>query len=306
MLEICVQSGNWFKEEDPEASLRFIRECGFDCIDYNIDQFLPGSAINKGELTTFFDQSIEELLTYYATLKKAAEENHIKITQMHAPFPLYVSDKEDVNEYLLMVVDKCCAICQYLGCTALVVHPFSHADKEREKEINMQMYRKMIPSGKRYGVTLCLENMFTVYRGHITEGACADVAEVCWYIDTLNAEAGEEVFGYCFDVGHANLLGRNMCAFVKGLGKRLTILHIHDNDGSSDAHLIPYTQKVSGGVNWDGFIEGLIDIGYQGTLSFETFNGIDRLPEEVRVEGLKLVSAIGRSFQKRILAGSEK
>jgi len=234
-------------------------------------------------------------------MKEAALQNRVEICQMHAPFPIHVEGREDINNYLIMVMDKTCAVCQYLGCAALVVHPFTHPNKEIEKEINLQMYRRMMTSAKKYGVKLCLENMYTNYRGRIMEGACADVREACWYIDTLNAEAGEELFGFCLDVGHAHLMRRNICEYIKGLGQHLTILHIHENMGNKDSHLIPYTQDNPGGVNWDGFIEGLRDIKYTGTLSFETFHGIDLLPEDVKQEGLRLVSAIGRSFQKKIV-----
>lgn len=304
MLDICVQSGNWYKENDPEWSFRYIHECGFEGIDYNIDQLLSCGDLVNGKPTEFFDQSIEELLAYYGPVREAARRNDVKFFQMHAPFPLYVENREDVNDYLIQAVDKCCAVCQFLGCPALVVHPFTHPDKETEKEINLQMYRKMIPSAKKYGVILCLENMFTLYKKHIIEGACADVGEVCWYIDTLNAEAGEQIFGYCLDIGHANLLGRDIKKFIKGLGRHLTILHIHDNTGNTDAHLIPYTQSVQaapGGVDWNGFVDGLRDIGYTGPLSFETFQGISMLPKDAEAEGLKLVSAIGRSFRNRIV-----
>lgn len=300
MLEICVQSGNWYQENDPEGSFRYIHECGFEGIDYNINNLLPSSCIKDGNLTEFFSQSIEALLAYYKPIKEAAVKNHVEFSLMHAPFPLYVEDKEWVNEYLISTIDKICAICQYLECPALVTHPYSCKDKALEKEINLNMFRKMMPSAKKYGVKLCLENMFKHENGHIIEGSCADVGEVCWYIDTLNKEAGKEIFGFCLDTGHANLTGRDIREYIKCLGKRLTVLHIHDNAGNGDSHMIPYTVTEAAGIDWKGFIEGLQTIGYQGPLSFETFRGIDKLPDDVKADGLKLVSSIGRSFRKRI------
>ena len=301
MLEICVQSDPWYKESDPEWSFRYIHDCGFEAIDYNIDDFMSYSDLKAGNWNGFFSQTIEELQELYRPAKEAAKRHNVRFSLMHAPFPLYIENREDINDYLIMSVDKCCALCQFLECPALVVHPYTHPDKETEKEINLQMYRRMMPSAKRYGVTLCLENMFEKKNGHFIEASCADVAEVCWYIDTLNEEAGEEIFGFCLDIGHANMLGRNLLHYIKGLGKRLTTLHIHDNTGDADAHLIPYTQNVpGGGVDWNGFIEGLREIGYEGPLSFETFRGIRILPDEVKTDGLRLVSSIGRYFRKRI------
>lgn len=308
-LQISVQTGDWYDElfngdERAEEAFRFIRECGFDTLDYNIDHTLRGNVINDGTLNDFYDAEIPELLERYRPVKEAMERTGVQMGQAHAPFPMYVEGREDVNEYLIMVVEKDCAICQYLGCPALVVHPYSCSDKEKEREINLNMYRKMIPAGKKYGVTICLENMFRFEKGHGTVGACGDAAEACWYIDTLNAEAGENIFGYCFDVGHANLCSRDMRQEIRTLGHRLTVLHIHDNDGMFDLHQIPYTQKHTWGqhtcTDWEGFIQGLKDINYQGTLNFETYASLKNIPQELIPAMLKLVRAVGDYFKNQL------
>lgn len=305
MLEICVQSGNWYDEKDPEGSFSFIRECGFDGIDYNMDSLLRLKDKLEGKPTPFFNQSIEKLLEYYKPMKEAAQRNHVAICQIHAPFPLYAEGYEEINDYMIMAVDKCCAISRFLECPAIVVHPFTHPDKAVEREINLEMYRRMIPAAKAYGIKLCLENLFANDRGHLIEGACADVHEACWYIDTLNKMAGEERFGFCLDVGHANLVGRNIREYIKQLGERLTLLHIHDNNGNTDDHMIPYTQSAPGGVDWNRFMEGLRLIAYTGALSFETFHGIEMFPDDVKMDGLKLVSCIGQSFRKQLMRTQE-
>lgn len=302
MLKVCIQSSVWYREEEPNESLKMIRECGFEGIDYNIDNLLPGKTIIDRTLTEFFNQSELQLQEYFKPLKEAAGKNGVKIAQMHAPCPLYLFEYDEINDYMIMVLDKCCAVCHFLGCPALVVHPFTFPmSKEREKEINLQMYRKMIPSAKKYGITLCLENMHASYQGHRIEGVCADVSEVCWYIDTLNAEAGDTLFGYCLDVGHANMMRRNITQYIKQLGERLVILHIHDNTGVTDSHMIPYTQDKPGNVDWEGLIEGLRDINYKGTLSFETYHGLEMFPKEIHKDVLSLIAAIGHYFKRRVL-----
>lgn len=306
-LKISVQTGDWYDElfggdERVDEAFQFIRKCGFDTLDYNLDHTLPGHTIRDGSLNTFYDADIEELLERYRPVKEAMKRHGISLGQAHAPFPLHVEGADAVNDYLIQMVEKECAICRYLECPALVVHPYSCADKEKEMEINLAMYRKMIPAGKKYGIKLCLENMFRFENGHGTVGACGDAKEACWYIDTLNAEAGEDIFGYCFDVGHANLSSRNIRQELRTLGHRLTILHIHDNDGVHDLHQIPYTQHsgYKTCTDWEGFIEGLRDIHYKGTLNFETFAALKDIPQELIPSMLKLVYEIGCYFKMRI------
>ena len=305
MNKVGVQSGNWYDYDDPKGSIKFIKECGFETIDYNIDNKLPGNKIKRGEVEGFFDMSIDEMLEYHRPLKEALAEYGVGVSQMHAPFPLWIEGNDEVNDYMIMTVEKSCAVARYIGCPAIVVHPITiKADKLLEWDINMDMYRKMMPFAKKYGVKLCLENLFTSFNDRHIEGACSDVHEACRYLDTLNYEAGEDIFGFCLDVGHANLMGRNIYQYITFLGDRLTILHIHDNDASHDLHLMPYTQAYKWGqvlyTDWEGFVNGLHDIGYKGDLCFETFRAVDAFPEEIRGDALKLISAIGRYFVKRI------
>ena len=306
-LEIGVQSGNWYDETRPEESIRFIKSCGFEGIDYNICNLFDATFDPK-ERTSFFDQSMEELFAYYAPLKQAAKENDIGFSQLHGLFPMYDPDDEAKNAYLIAVTEKMMAICQYLECENIVVHPWTgpKLPKAEEREINLAIYRKLIPAAKQYGVTVCLENLFKHDNIRCFAGACTEAEEACWYIDTLNHEAGEELFGFCFDVGHANVTGQNIYQYITTLGKRIRILHIHDNDGTCDAHMLPYSQRDVTGtrtvINWDAFLLGLKEIGYEGSLAFEIFRGIDALPAEVRKEGLCLASAIGRYFRDQIEA----
>ena len=62
MLEIATQSSHWYDESSPEESIKRIRDCGFESVDYNIHcLFLPKS-IRANERSAFFDQPIEEML----------------------------------------------------------------------------------------------------------------------------------------------------------------------------------------------------------------------------------------------------
>ena len=304
MLEISVQTGGLqYNDINADEVFAMIAKAGFAAIDFNIDPHLPPAAINKGPLTDFFDQSVEEFLTYYRPVKEAAAKNGISFGQMHAPFPLWVEGKPEVNAYLLRSVEKCVALCVYFGCPALVVHPVTRPSKREEWEVNMEMYRAMIPFARGKGVKLCLENLIHGARGRTVEGVCCDAAEACAYLDALNAEAGEELFGFCFDLGHANILGLRVRDFINGIGKHLTVLHLHDNNGVSDWHTAPYT-CMSGAyysTDWEGLIEGLKDINYRGTLNFETFRATKGLPRRLQAEMLHYIATVGDYFKDRIL-----
>ena len=305
MLRVGVQSAGWYSKDDPDGSFAYIKSCGFNAIDFNIDHYLPTSKLAKedGPYTSFFDKDIEEILAFFTPLKEAAEKHDVAIAQMHAPFPIWFKDKDELNDYIFMALEKCLAVCRHVGCPAIVVHPTQRSTKEKEHACNLDNYRRLIPAAKKYGVKICLENIFMRRPGRIQQGRCSNVEEACWYIDTLNKEAGGDYFGFCLDIGHANLTNRNLCEYIKELGDRLTILHIHDNNGLDDMHMIPYSYlatPTSHVCDWEGFVTGLKEIGYKGALAFETFRIFSAYPRAVWTEALKLIAAIGHYWAERI------
>lgn len=303
MHGIAIQSAIWFDWNDPLASLTYIRKLGFDAVDLNINGLCTVGELKKQQtLESVLDVSDEALAAHFAPLCEATRRTGVAICQMHAPFPLYLEENPALTEFARRMTEQCIKVCAMVGCPFIVVHPISLADAAREWEINLEMYRRFVPAARKYGVKICLENLFKRWGGRIIEGCCADAEAAVRYIDTLNAEAGEELFGFCFDIGHANLVGRNLRRYVEILGKRLTVLHLHDNNGLDDQHLIPYTCQ-NGHANvcdWEGFLEGLRTVGYEGEICFETFHGLDIMPREARDQVLSLIAAIGRHFKEKL------
>lgn len=311
MLKTGVQSAGWFDMNDPTGSFEYIKSCGFEAVDFNIDHYLkPNVLAKEGISETFFDRSVEDILSFFTPLKEASEKTGVIISLMHAPFPCFFRDMPELNEYIVGVLDKCLAACEYVGCPAIVVHPNAGENKNDELELNLDLYRTLIPIVKKYhGVKICSENIFIRRGQRMVAGRFADAAEACRLIDTLNEEAGGDYFGFCLDVGHANLTARNVHDFVVELGDRLTILHIHDNNGMEDFHMIPYSYLTTSSLHvcdWQGFVDGLAESGYSGTLAFETFRIFSAYPKAVHTEALRLISAIGHYWAEQIEEKREK
>lgn len=301
MNKIGIQSGYLYDDSNYEYGLEMIKNAGFDCVDFNIDTKISIWEICKGKTDDFFTKSDEELKEYYKPQKEAMERIGIKMSQMHGPFPIFNRDNKQATDILINATEKCLMLCGYFGCPYLIVHPSKGRNPEDEKEINMTLYKRLIPTAKKYGVGICLENMFTSVNEHITEAVCSDIAQACEYIDELNEIAGEKLFSFCYDLGHATLLGKNVRRSLNMLGNRLTTLHIHDNNGIRDTHFQPYSQTLDGYItDWEGFIEGLKDIGFKGVLSFETFNSLTCLPKELHPVMVNYIGGVGKYFAERL------
>lgn len=302
MNKIGVQSAGWYKKDAPLESFEYIKSCGFEAVDFNIDEYIsPQKLKEEGIYKTIFDEPVEKVLEFFTPLKEASEKTGVIIGQMHAPFPVWFEGFDKVNDHIRMAIDKCFAVCEYVGCPAIVVHPVAGVTREDEWQKNLALYRTFIPLIKKYkGVKVCLENIFGRKPSReLIQGRFSNVDEAVKMIDILNSEAEGDYFGFCLDIGHANLTRLNIKEYIKTLGHRLTILHIHDNDGNDDLHMIPCTylsDQKNHVCDWKGFVDGLREIGYQGVLSFETFRIFFAFPKAAHTPALKLISAIGHSW----------
>ena len=151
---------------------------------------------------------------------------------------------------------------------------------------------------------MCIENLYENIGGHIVEGPGCDVRRAVERIDRMNDRYHAEVLGFCFDTGHANLVGIDFESFITALGHRLKVLHIHDNDGRSDLHQIPFTftrtRENKPSTDWQGFVRGLRNIHFDKVLSFETAPVLTAFPEALKEDTLTLIAKIGGYFKEEI------
>lgn len=304
-MKIGLQTDGLYFDNDPLGSLERIKSCGFDSIDFSLYTYLDAkSIIHDNTPCSFFDKDLDDLFEFFKPLKDACKKTGVIIGQAHAPFPSHDKNNTKFNAYMQMVIEKSLAICDYLECPAVVVHPFAASDNKEEYDLNLEYYRSLIPLAKKYPkVKICTENIFGRFMGRKIDGRLSIASDVCSIVDILNQEAGGNYFGICFDVGHALITHKNIKDYIKKMGDRLTIMHIHDNDAKEDLHMIPYTYLSSTTehyCDWQGLIDGLKEIGYKGVLNFETFRIFSAFPKAVHDDALRLISSIGRYWSSYI------
>lgn len=306
MIKVGVQTKGILPEMGLEKGVALIAAAGFERVDFNLDTFLKNSDVYAGRINTFFDNDLESLLVYFEEYGKMFEKYGIKPSQMHAPYPILVPTRADVTDYMQkVVITKSIAIAGRMQIPWVVMHPFKLQYKyglEAEQAMNLQYFQSIIPMLKEHHVGVCVENLYEGVGGRITEGTCANPAEAAWYVDVLNQLAGEELFGCCLDTGHMELTHREPADYIRQIGSRLKILHMHENDAIGDLHQMPYTFgiKPDDGVDWEDFCKALGEIGFDGTLSFETFPCVNSFPRGAREEVLRTIRAIGEDMVENI------
>lgn len=310
MIDIGVQTKNVVNDTHPEEGFAQLKRAGFSCADFSLNGYLLNTSLYQSELNAFFDRSIQELEQFFAPHKQGAAAAGITINQMHMPYPIYVpnADKE-INDYLWnQMAPKSMAICRYFDCKYIVIHGFKLAYFLGSEELEWQETAKFLDFiahlAKEMGITICIENLYDGIGGHLIEGPCCNVRKAVERIDDFNEKYGAEVLGFCFDTGHANLVGIDFENFITMLGDRLKVLHIHDNDGISDLHQIPFTftmtRENKSSTDWDGFIRGLRNIKFDKVLSFETAPVLSAFPEVMKQDVLGFIANIGRYFSEKV------
>ncbi len=262
------------------------------------------------ERNRFFDKTDRELEEYFTLHKKAAGAAGIRIHQMHMPYPIYIPNgNKELNDYLWQVVaPKSMRLCAFFQCPYVVIHGFKLArhlgSEEAEWEKTQAFIHSIGPLAKELGITICIENLYNSVGGHIVEGPCCNARKAARRIDRINERYGAEILGFCFDTGHANLVGLDFEDFITILGRRLKVLHIHDNDGTGDLHQIPFTftktRENKPSTDWEGFVRGLRAIGFDRVLSFETAPVLTAFPKEMKEDVLKLIGRVGNHFANEL------
>jgi sugar phosphate isomerase/epimerase len=71
------------------------------------------------------------------------------------------------------------------------------------------------------------------------------------------------------DVGHVNVGGEDPSDSVRKAREYLAHVHIHDNDGTKDQHLVPGDGKI----DFAPIVKALREVGYDGYVSAELEQG---------------------------------
>lgn len=285
---ISTQTCHAAKKCGLNEAVRMIAMAGFDAIDV--------SMFDDKENEWMFSDGFEEKI---AEVKKTAEELGIFFNQAHAPFPTMKANDEEYNRMIRPKVLRSIEIAGMLGVKNIVVHPVVFP--ENQKENNLKMYNELLPYAKKANVKIALENMWgrDKRRGVITPNVCSVADELGDYYDSLDPEW----FTVCLDIGHVGLVGEYEEPFIKTLGaKRLTCLHVHDNDYVHDSHTAPFTMNLP----WDDICRSLAEIGYTGDLTLEADNFLAPLPQELYQAGLEFMFASAECLVNKIIKYSEK
>ncbi|MBQ8892915.1 MAG: sugar phosphate isomerase/epimerase [Clostridia bacterium] len=287
MLKTGITDRSYTNYYGVEEGLRRIASHGYYGVDCQlfVDTAQP-----------YFELSEEDFLAYVENYKKNVHAAGLKIYQAHGPwrYPPKDSTPEEQAERMEKIKRSLRGTAA-LECKRFVYHPlmpFTTHDEDHEREtweINLPFLQEMADYAATLGITVCLENM---PMPDFSLASTAKILEMVQAVDRPN-------FKVCLDTGHCAVMKEDLADCVRMLGGYLETLHIHDNDGRRDLHLLPYSKTL----DFDAFAKALHEIGFQGVLSLESVFGI-HLPKALREQEELLLSEKIR-YMAKLASGEE-
>jgi sugar phosphate isomerase/epimerase len=216
-----------------------------------------------------FSQMMEEIYDqalgiefWLATLESGQISQYEQ--QYKGKFPFVSCHTSQANSFSEEILLNEIKLCHRLGAKILVVHPVSlgytahtwdYSYKKRYDAVLLSKVGMYAELAARLGLCLALEN-----------GPIEVLEEV---IDFAVRKNLQESLGICIDTGHASMHAgkdpENVLKHLRTFKEHLVQLHVHDNLGLKDDHLIP----GKGCVPWSAVMEILNDIRQSLPFVFE-------------------------------------
>ena len=261
MLKTGITTATYFDKEIGGTNYKKMASHGYSCADFS------GIAHPDSKL---YQMSDDELKEHLAEVKKTAAAAGITFSQVHGTWPVLDTSPELIAGNLEKQ-KACVRATAFLDCKNLVVHPLmpyewgNELDPDYAEKINDEFFKELCEYAQGYNVNICIENMPT------KKHRLAGIENLVKFVKKFNMPN----FRICLDTGHCHVRDEDSGDMVRACDGLLEVLHVHDNNGRTDAHTIPY----GGNLNWNSFKKALAETGFNGALSLESSISCHASPE---------------------------
>lgn len=248
-MKLATSTGDFHSYTCDQAEcLRYIREAGFRYADYSF-------GCDYSHRIGAFSENYE---SYFEGINRVTAELGIRLVQAHAPMGSPLAD--DGGRFIADTI-RCVDACGAWGISNLVVHSgyTPGLSVAETMAANRRFFAPILERAEKFGVNILVENFNKMcVPGLYWIDNATDLLTLIELVD-------HPLFHAVWDAGHANLQEMPQDEELRLLGSHVRALHIQDNMGDTDSHLLPFL----GSMNLDAVMHSLADIGYSGYFTFE-------------------------------------
>ena len=281
-MRIGLESCAYFGLYDYEEGFKKLKTHGYSSIDY--------AELCKRH-SDLYKWSEDQYRGFLTDIGESADKHGVEITQLHGLWATDDKTKAQREESISFFIKEIEGA-HYMGCKNVVVHPFlpygwgAEIDKDKIWDVNIDLFTRLLEHAEKYNVNVCAENQpFTAIEMSTVKA-----------VKRLVREINHPNFKVCLDTGHANVFHDDIAEDVRLLGDDLATLHVHDNKGNWDQHLIPYM----GNIKWEEFLAALKEIGYKGAFTLETMIST-AMPNPIKEEMQLSLARLARQMADKIV-----
>jgi L-ribulose-5-phosphate 3-epimerase len=204
----------------------------------------------------------------------------LEIANVHLPFPKTNSiwndgiDGDDYLDLLISGIDECS---RFYIPTA-VIHISDFRNLPVVSDIGLDRFKKLVDTAEQKNVNLAFENLK--------------------FLEPLKfvfSNIKSDRLGFCYDSGHENCF-TPVADCLENFGDKLFAIHLHDNHGDHDTHLLPF----DGSINWDKISKGINKSVPQEFLTLEAdFNR--NHPDSEKYEALSALEYLELAYERLVL-----
>lgn len=215
------------------------------------------------------DDGVEMKKSFYRPL---AEKYDLFIANAHLPFEdtnnLWIDSSVGDNyaDFICQQIKEC----SNFEIPTVVMHLSRGKTPPPFGPVGLERVKRIVDAAEKYNVNLALENLRSVE-----------------YLDYIFQNIQSDKMGFCFDSGHNNCFNPERDV-LNDYKKHLIALHLDDNMGDADIHMLPF----DGTTNWDRIIKTLKEINYKGVLSLEV-----QQDRHIKYQGLSPEEYLSLAFE---------
>lgn len=227
-----------------ESLLPRIRQAGFDAVAFG----------HKATHFTYFERK------RVAEVSDLCERLGLYVDYIHTPIDIFLdltSPNEHARQATIATYKFAIDATKELGGRAVTVHVcnkelMTEDEMDARVPFGLDSLKRLGEYSAEKGVLMCVENLPFTQSYHRM------------LVKLLEAYRGDNVF-VCLDTCHISMGNPEPFSFIETYAQRIKTLHLSDNFGYRDLHLIPY----SGSFDFDRLARLLGQTGYQGNVMLE-------------------------------------
>lgn len=260
-----------------EQIFALAKQAGFDGVDFSLYRMDPSRTVLG-----------EDFRERAARTKALLDQYGLICNQTHAPFGgNSYKTAFDPNHPERIEIIRAIEYASILGAHHIVIHGIKPPMGIDIVDFNVKYYQSFEPYAKQFGIMIAAENLM--------KGTLDHPKLLSGVLDRLDPEW----FMGLIDLGHSNMAGVAPESFIRHLSPgRLQGLHVQDNNGETDQHLVPWL----GNIQWDCVIDALAETGYPGDLSMEIPGFLKRYDPALLPDALAFAARVGHQLVARFEA----